>query len=240
MVELGGGTHTLTLTVDDLRGGVDSDDLTVHGAYEHAPGRMAELVRIGQPRLDGTGETNWVKNWPPIVAWSRPDIKGGGYGGNSSPVVSEGRVYYAGGRGMFCVDEVTGTNLWHASWGGGNPTPCIDDEHVYAISKGDGERTDLACWDKVTGELKWKGLRVCRGGSTDGSGDTHSPMVYGDLLFASDGLFDKRSGDRLGDSYGKYPGRMIYEICTWQGRSYVATGWSSDSLLSSPPVRRQG
>ena len=90
------------------------------------------------------------------------------------------------------------------SWGGGNPTPCIDDEHVYAISKGEGQRTDLACWDKVTGELKWKGLVVCRGSSTDGSGDTRSPMVYGDLLFASDGLFDKRSGNRLGDSYCKF------------------------------------
>ena len=167
VVELGGGTHTLTLTVDDLRGGVDSDDLlfTVHTntPLEGWRGWYGSDNR----GWTAQGETNWVKNWPPIVAWSRPDINGGGYAGNSSPVVSEGRVYYAGGRGMFCVDEVTGTNLWHASWEGGNPTPCIDDENVYSMAKPETAKSaDLACWDKVTGELKWEKIDAVGSGST--------------------------------------------------------------------------
>ena len=230
VVEIGGGTHTLTLTVDDYRGGVDSDDrlFTVH-ANTPLEGWRAWYGSDNRGWTART-ETDWVKNWPPIVAWSRADINGGGYAGNSSPVVSEGRVYYAGGRGMFCVDEVTGTTVWSKGWQGGNPTPCIDDDNVYAISKGSGGRTDLACWDKVTGALKWKKLSVCHGADADGSGDTHSPMVYGDLLFASDGVFDKRSGDRLGDNYGKLAGQAIFEICNWQGRSYVATGHYGDSL----------
>ena len=133
LIEIGGGEHTIRLTVDDYRGGVATSDrlFTVNTNV------FPEWNQWYGPEGSGWIErsnTNWLQNWPPIVKWTRADIRYGGYGGNGSPVVSDERVYCSNGGGMYCLNARTGERVWSQGFAGGNPTPCVDEDSVYAVS----------------------------------------------------------------------------------------------------------
>ena len=172
---------------------------------------------------EGTGhasETNWLQNWPPIVAWQRQDLKNGGYRYNSSPVVSEGRVYLAGKSGVACVDAVTGKNIWSRGFAGGNPTCAVDEDRVYAVGY-NCTTPAVSCWNKRTGANLWNTTINTSFFDADGAGYYCSPMVYGDLLYLDTTALNKRTGAKV---WTRSATRHIGRRHTWNGRTYILAG----------------
>ncbi|MFC1463030.1 PQQ-binding-like beta-propeller repeat protein, partial [Verrucomicrobiota bacterium] len=200
LIELGAGTYIFELTVDDLRGGADSDSFTMTvNAKQPAEGWRAWHGSYGTGHACETNE-NWLENWPPIVAWVKVGLGGGGYSGNSGPVVSDGRVYYGSNNGkMTCLDAATGVTLWQCSHPGGNPVPAVDEDRVYAGTRSgeSSRRSRLACFDKRTGDQLWITGDIGPGSDADGSGEWISPMVHGDLVFYGGHALNKYTGKTM-------------------------------------------
>jgi len=85
--------------------------------------------------------TPWRWKW----AWNGPNASGGVSAGkfglprNSQPVTGGGRVNIAaGGRGIYALNQATGTQLWNANPGGAqiNSTPAYDpaDDSLFVVS----------------------------------------------------------------------------------------------------------
>jgi len=237
LIELGEGVYTFELTVDDLRGGTDTDSFVMtvnanmplkdwtawHGSY-------------GNGHVTETNE-NWLQNWPPTVQWVRSDLGGGGYGNNSGPIIDDGRVYHVGGN-LTCVDAVTGTTIWQKTHPGGNPVPCTDEDRVYAGTK-NGEssgRSRLYCYNKRTGQFLWKTGDIGPGSNADGSGEWISPTVHGDLVFYGGKCLNKYTGEILWTSGSA----VHWERYNWGGRTlmlhssygdlFVAMKWFMQAL----------
>lgn len=137
--------------------------------------------------------------------------------GNSSPIVSRGKVFLQTAsadnrkRSLVCVNADTGKIEWVKDVQGGPPsqrihpknttassTPAADGERVYAVFW-DGSRISLTAWDYQGNQLWSKDL----GGFKSQHGPGLSPMVVGDRVMLNvdqDGLaevqaFDGKTGD---------------------------------------------
>jgi len=227
-VERGFGTYHFTLTVDDYRGGTNSDTVSI---------TVTNRVLKDWPQWygpDGSGwvaetNANWLANWPPKVLWRRTGIASGGYSENSSPVIDGDRAYYSGGGGLFCLDLHTGSNLWKQTFDGGNPTPLVDDECIYSGSQGSDF---IGCWDKLTGSNRWMvTVFENESGDLDGAGSTWSPAVHGDLLLCKNKALNKHTGAVVW-TISTYYRWTLTRTHAWNGRSYLATGY--DRSLVDP------
>jgi hypothetical protein len=217
LIELPCGTHEFELTVDDFRGGSSKAKVKIMVANS-APTDWPQWY--GQ---DGTGhsyEKDWLDNWPPVVLWTRPDIATGGYSGNSSPVVSEGRVYHCGNnRKVQCLNAATGQTIWEKEFFGGNATPAVDEAWVYTVGR-DCKNVAVACWDKATGAEVWKTTVTVNAFDADGAGFSTSPMVYGDVLFLDGTALNKFSGAALWHRT-PHSRATLAKYFTWNGRTYL-------------------
>ncbi len=120
-----------------------------------------------------TGELVWQNSNK-----ARYETVMGGIGPRSAPTIDQGRVYSCGATGMFkCLDGRTGELLWSVDvpeefgipskedkadlfYGRANSPLIVDDLVIIAVGgrkSGEKTGTSLAAFDKVTGELKWKG-----------------------------------------------------------------------------------
>lgn len=156
------------------------------------------------PRGDGISrETGLLRQWPrngPGRLW----------GGYSSPVAKDGRVYLLHARPgkdiLTAFDAETGKVVWskesnrngNASYEGTRATPTIDGSHIYTL----GEMGDLICRKLADGEPVW-GLNVHQLARTSPLqwGAASSPTVIGDLVYVQTGeggpiavAVDKTSG----------------------------------------------
>jgi len=138
-------------------------------------------------------ETGWLTNWPPRVVWSNAIDYG-----ESSVVISEGRLYTMGRRSsepnysnaVICLDAATGINVWTQVYPtkyrqslpdyGTLSTPTIAGNDLYEYD----DNGDLYCFDKNTGSNKWS-LAVDWHQSYYGYGS--SPLVEGDLVILNAG-----------------------------------------------------
>ncbi len=239
IVERGFGTHTFTLTVDDYRGMTNTADVQITVTNRVLKDWEAWYGTDGSGWI--AASNGWVENWPPVVVWRQPQqMGGGGYSGQSCPVISEGRVYYTGYFGAFCMDLATGVVLWRdASFQGGNGTPAVDEGRVYGSSKW-GDLS--ACWNKFTGARLWSASLNERTDEADGAGACWSPSVHGDIA-----LFRKVA-------VNKYTGAVVWEINEgtgsniakshrWNGRTYLAMGYNEflvDMRTGFPVLRDIG
>lgn len=100
----------------------------------------------------------------------------GGDGPGSTPTIHEGRVYALGGTGILrCLDAATGKAIWihdvladvgttyeadrAGVWWGRSASPLIVDNLVVVPGggPGGGPKVSLVAYDKLTGEIVWKG-----------------------------------------------------------------------------------
>jgi len=100
----------------------------------------------------------------------------GGDGPGSTPTIHEGRVYALGGTGILrCLDAATGKPIWihdvladvgttyeadrAGVWWGRSASPLIVDNLVVVPAGGPagGPKVSLVAYDKLTGEIVWKG-----------------------------------------------------------------------------------
>lgn len=150
---------------------------------------------------------------PKEILWKTP-IPGRG---NSSPIVSKGKVFLQTSaddnrtRALVCVNAATGKVEWARDVKGGPPnqrihdknsmassTPAADGERVYAVFW-DGKQISLSAWDYAGKQLWTKPL----GGFKSQHGPGLSPMVVGNRVILNidqDDLaevqaFDPKSGD---------------------------------------------
>ena len=88
--------------------------------------------------LDADGKTVWKKEYP-----GRPS----GWGSSSTPCVTGGRCYVAGGKTLYCLDAATGNEIWSKGLAGGDisSSPVLVDGVVailggmlYGINGADG------------------------------------------------------------------------------------------------------
>lgn len=114
----------------------------------------------GPDRNGISKETGWNPNSGMKVLW-RAKV-GTGY---SSFAISKGRAYTMGNTSnkdtVWCFDAENGTVLWKHTYacplepkwhdGGPGPTPTVDGDDVYTLSK----RGHLFCLDAATGKEKW-------------------------------------------------------------------------------------
>jgi len=231
VIELAGGSYGLTLTVEDYRGGVDTDEMvfTVN----------AGALRRDSPQYNGPNSDNshvaedWLENWPPIERWRVNTRSGYGHA-----VVLDGRMY-TWGHGPRCFDLKTGEQIWLGdvnSYPKGDPGntyttfakvwPVVDEVHVYTVDGGGV----LCAWERDTGELVWY---------NKGPNNTYipSPYVDGDLVFGDYGACNKFTGEKVwtystgwGCPYGfDYEGRRwlqlngyMYNMATGEKGSHLA------------------
>ena len=213
-VELGRGTHRFTATTDGGRTANYSITVT------NLP--LTDWPQWYGP--DGRGcvpaPAGWVANWPPVVLWRRADIRTGGYAGNSSPVISAGRVYHCGNNGFItCLDLDTGATLWTRKFTGGNATPAVDEARVYTVGR-DCQNVAVACWDKLTGSNLWNTTVAVRAFNADGAGYSTAPRVYGDVLFLDTTALNKFTGAELWRRTGSSRAALAKHF-TWNGRTHL-------------------
>ncbi|MFC1462983.1 LamG-like jellyroll fold domain-containing protein, partial [Verrucomicrobiota bacterium] len=219
LIELGAGTYIFELTVDDLRGGADTDSrtLTINAKMPRA-GWSAWHGAYGNGHVYEPNE-NWLQNWPPVVSWVRTDLGGGGYGYNAGPIIQDGRVYHVGGSVLTCLAATTGGTIWQVSFPGGNPVPCVDEDRIYAGTKSgeSSRRSRLYCYNKRTGAFLWKTGDIGPGGDADGSGEWISPTVHGDLVFYGGNAINKYTGEIVWTAYSA----VHWERFDWGGRTLM-------------------
>jgi outer membrane protein assembly factor BamB len=216
-VELGLGRHSFVLTGDGQR------RATLALTVTNLP--LTDWPQWYGP--DGRGcvpaPARWVENWPPVVLWRRPDIRTGGYAGNSSPVISEGRVYHCGNNRLItCLDLETGATIWEQKFAGGNATPAVDEDRVYTVGR-DCHNVALACWDKRSGRNLWNTTVAVRAFNADGAGFSTSPVVYGDVLFLDTTALNKFTGAELWRRAGSNRAALAKHF-TWGGRTHLMYG----------------
>lgn len=148
-------------------------------------------------------------------------------GGNdicvSTPVYSDGNVYFCRNNSVFCVDAKDGTEIWrntrdkYSKWSLNPVTPCVTEDKVLVTADG------LNCYDKFTGELIW---RYEDGGPM--STVRSSPIVAGDYAY-----------------FGTYSSGTLYSVKISDGSlnwKYVfpeiEAGWYS--LIEATPLVRGG
>ena len=71
----------------------------------------------------------------------------------------------------------------------------------------------------MTGQLRWQKNNVVTYSGADDAACSKSPIVYGDLVFADDDVYDKRTGELM----WSFSGSDNYQFCkvhTFQGRTY--------------------
>ena len=245
LAELGGGTHTFGLRVDDGRGGIDTAAVTI---VVHTNVPLSDWPQYGGPARNYVSpETNWLERWPPLDAWR---INAGhGYGG---PVVSEGRVYLHRQPGgcdrppmVRCYDLFDGALLWETpdvTCGGGT----LDHEHIYgwchawpAVDEGRvytyNASGTACCWDKVTGTHIWSCWTQPYGNREQNIGRGASPLIEGDLAIFQQLALNKHTGEVV------WKGRPVIHNCSWgldwNGRRWVCQdGYMLDWLTGKTGI----
>ena len=236
LLEVGAGSHGLTLTVDDYRGGIDTDELVLTVNANVSP---ADWPQYAGPNRNGTTtETDWLQNWPPIHRWST--CVGGGYGG---PIVRDGYVYAHRSAKAHCLDAATGAILWstpipHGSDScsenycrGGGEHPCVDDRHLYvhdslgmavAVRRSDG----VIAWQTDLGPIR----------STPVTGCASSPFVIGDLVIFQGVALNCDTGEIVWKGYdSSYNTTSGFD---WEGRTWLChVGYMTDPLTGVRGIR---
>lgn len=84
-------------------------------------------------------------------------------GASGSPAVVDGRCYFTGSAGTYCVDALSGKEIWKVKTPFTNSSPLVLDKLVYA-NYPDG----LRAFDATSGELKWHQKKI---------GDSHTSVA---------------------------------------------------------------
>ncbi|QDU19194.1 PQQ-like beta-propeller repeat protein [Urbifossiella limnaea] len=149
------------------------------------------------PRGDGTvSDTGYPLTWTAAqnIKWKFP-INGSGH---SSPVVSNGKVYFAScvesekQRMLHCVDRTTGKELWqrvavtaelerkHGENSWASSTPAADGERVY-VTFLDRPKLRVFCYD-TAGTLLWE---TTPGEFHSQHGFSSPPVLYKDMVIVN-------------------------------------------------------
>jgi len=246
LIDLTGGVHRFVLTVDDLRGGVDTDEMlfTVNASTP-----WDDWPQYGGPdRNNVSQDTGWLENWPPIERWRI--WAGFGY---AHPVISEGRMYTHrsndaknGWRDdhhwVRCYDTETAELLWKSedigegaaqydhNFGWGAATPAVDDKYVYTYNNG----AIVAAWDKYTGSNIWYRATYPDGNTSEDCGRGSSPLVEGDIVLIGKTALNKHTGELLWK--GSYSSPHAWaRAFDWEGRRwFMYMGRKTDTLTGTP------
>ena len=189
-----------------------------------------------------SSETAWKASWGedgPKIAWKIPI--GTGF---SSMAVTDGRVYAMGNINdtdiVYCLNADTGKEFWTHSYaselqaknyeGGPNPTPTVDGNKVYTLSK----HGRAFCLDVGTGAVVWeKDLQKDFGIKPPTWGFAGSPFVYKNMIILNAGIWgialDKTTGEKIWDN-GK--GAAGYSTAT----PYMLDGKQCVAFFSSKAI----
>lgn len=183
------------------------------GAY------AADTPQFRGPNRDGIfPETGLLKSWPasgPELAWM---VEGVGQGYSSISEV-DGTIYVPGmqddQRGYIIALDANGKEKWRATYGeetldrqapGSRATPTIDGDRLYIMTG----RSVLVCMSAKDGKIIWDvDTRDKFGGVSTTWGFSESPLVEGDLVFATPGgkdaavvALNKMTGETVWTSKG--------------------------------------
>lgn len=161
-----------------------------------------------------SADTGLLKRWPaggPPLLWQQT-----GFGeGFSSLAVTGDSIYtsgWVGGQLVLFALDLDGKERWRAEVapihrsnpGAARATPVVDGDRVYLLSGGGR----LACYGTADGKLKWQQELTSFGGRPGSWGFSESPLVQGDLVFATPGgstvfvAFNKLTGEVAWKSSG--------------------------------------
>jgi len=245
LIELAPGTYGLTLTVEDYRGGSDTDEMLF------IVERTAPKDWEGWHGTMGTGHAcetneNWLQNWPPVVEWVNYGISGSHSGLN----VSDGRVYYVAGHRIHCIDAYTGKTIWSHPFDGGDGTSAVDDKYVYAPTRGNesGGSSDrygrVYCYDKFDGALIWSTGEIGPGYVWDANDEYGSITALGDVVFYGKHALNRYTGEILWSGYRT----VHWKPFDWDGHTRILNGGSGklydcttgeEVLYAGPRVRNK-
>jgi len=227
LVELGIGTHRLTLTVGDYRGGVDTDETVITVTKRPLEGWPCYG---GPSRTYVSPEKGWLQNWPPIERW-RTNV-GGSHG---CPLYKDGLIYTEKG-GARCLDAETGKILWTTKIPGKAPQShsAVDDQYLFTYSR----HGEASCFNRFTGKMIWSRDTRALGNTREeagGKGQGASPLVEGDIVIFQSLAMNKHTGDVF------WKGRDNEHCCTWgldrEGRRwFVQSGYMTDILTGRSSI----
>ncbi|MGK0186364.1 MAG: outer membrane protein assembly factor BamB [Verrucomicrobiales bacterium] len=162
-------------------------------ALDADSGKQQWAYPMGLTRYDGGGDSGASGNK-------------GGDGPRSTPAVSDGHVFAIDGAlNIACVEAANGKAVWTHSiakdFGGKNikwmnaACPLIEGDAVYVIGGGKGE--SILCFDKKTGDVRWKKHDYTLTHATPIAATIHGKRQV--IFFAREGLvsLDPQSGDEL-------------------------------------------
>ena len=190
-------------------------------ALNAADGKELWAHPMGLTRYDGGGDSGASDNK-------------GGDGPRSTPAFDDGLVYAIDGAlNIECVNATDGKKVWGHSiakdFGGGNikwmnaASPLVEGDAVYAIGGGKGQA--ILCFDKKTGNVKWKKYDYTM---------THATPIAATILekrqvifFAREGLVsvDPQNGEELW--FFEYPFRTSTAAApvVWNDIVYCSAGY---------------
>jgi len=221
LVNLGPGSHGLTLIVEDYRGGLDTDEMILTVEQVPPEGWRGWHGTLGNGQACETNE-NWIQNWPPRIDWVVP-----GVGGGLCPAVSEGLVYCSdrNSKTLKCFDAVTGELKWSRPVNVVRGTPTVDDRFVYVLTCGASNSSragNLHCFDKITGLPQWVTENI--GGSYDtneGPANDYTQLgVLGDLVFCGKYAVNRNTGNVVWSGSRS----VHWKPVDWQGKTYMMNG----------------
>lgn len=176
---------------------------------------------MGLTRYDGGGNSG------------APDNKGGD-GPRSTPGFSEGHVYAIDGAlNVTCINATDGKEVWTHSlakeFEGKNikwmnaASPLIEGDAVYAVGGGEGQA--IVCFDKKTGDVRWKKHDYTMTHASPIAATIHGQRQI--IVFAREGLVsvDPTSGDELW--FFKYPFKTSTAAApvVWEDIVYCSAGY---------------
>ncbi len=214
-----------------------SDYVRESGTPFNEPGKRATLN--GQERihcLDAkTGESLWQHAYDCPYSISYPN------GPRCTPTVDGDRVYSLGSEGdLICLNAQDGTVVWQRSfkndfaakvplWGFSGH-PLVEGELLICMVGGPGQT--VVAFDKLTGEVRWKGLDASAVGycppSIVEAGGTRQLIVW-----HADAIVSLNPND--GSPYWTVPIKPSYEMAVTRpqvdGNQMYASGIHSESVL---------
>lgn len=94
-------------------------------------------------------------------------------GASGTPAVADGKLYVAGGAGLYCLSVKDGKEVWKAKTTFTHCSPLVANGMVYVIfgripapGTREGVTAEIKAFDAQTGELRWQQEKI---GQTDGS-----------------------------------------------------------------------